>query len=100
MLRCPMCKTKTKNNLKCSSNNISKEKNKQNISKNFIKNYSVNELKTQLSDYMNEHVYFYKMTSITKEGNELFQAGTAPNFEGGTATLCTCKHYMCPICNS
>lgn len=45
---------------------------------------------------MNEQglVYVYVLTTITKDNNYFVQCGSAPNFQGGWVTLCTCKHYM------
>ncbi|MFH1675500.1 MAG: hypothetical protein ABIC40_00645 [bacterium] len=39
-------------------------------------------------------VYFYVVTSVGYQNGRLVQKGSAPNFEGGLITLCTCKHKM------
>jgi hypothetical protein len=45
---------------------------------------------------VNEEVYAYIVAtvSIADDGVQFCQAGSAPNFQGGCITLCTCKHYM------
>lgn len=37
-------------------------------------------------------VYSYVVTTATVEDKEFRQTGSAPNFQGGRVTLCTCKH--------
>ncbi len=39
-------------------------------------------------------VYAYIMSSVVLDGGNLFQTGTGPKFQGGSITLCTCKHRM------
>jgi len=39
-------------------------------------------------------IYAYVLTTVEKEGNCFVQTGSAPNFQGGWITLCTCKHLM------
>lgn len=39
-------------------------------------------------------VYAYVLTTVGKDGNRFVQKGSAPNFQGGLITFCTCKHYM------
>ena len=40
-------------------------------------------------------VYAYILTTVKSDGHGGFiQIGSAPNFQGGLITLCTCKHYM------
>jgi hypothetical protein len=37
-------------------------------------------------------VYAYIITTVKTRDGEFFQEGSAPNFQGGCITLCTCKH--------
>jgi len=40
-------------------------------------------------------VYGYVLTTVKGDGSGGFvQTGSAPNFQGGLITLCTCKHWM------
>lgn len=40
-------------------------------------------------------VYSYVLTTVEKDAHGSFiQRGSAPNFQGGFITLCTCMHYM------
>lgn len=39
-------------------------------------------------------VYCYVLTTVKDAGGEFAQVGTAPNFQGGLVTLCTCKGQM------
>ncbi len=39
-------------------------------------------------------VYCYVLTTVKDAGGKFAQAGTAPNFQGGLVTLCTCKGQM------
>jgi hypothetical protein len=39
-------------------------------------------------------VYCYVITTVKNRGGQLVQNGSAPNFQGGMITLCTCKHPM------
>lgn len=39
-------------------------------------------------------VYSYVVQTIKNEGGSFVQTGSAPNFQGGLITLCTCKHLM------
>jgi len=41
-----------------------------------------------------EIVYVYIVATATVINNQIFQTGTAPNFEGGLITLTNCKHWM------
>jgi hypothetical protein len=38
--------------------------------------------------------YCYILTTVKDAGGEFAQVGTAPNFQGGLVTLCTCKGQM------
>ena len=49
---------------------------------------------TNLIPSESEWVYFYVVTTIKNHGGRFVQTGSAPNFEGGYITLCTCKHQM------
>ncbi|UUZ77402.1 hypothetical protein LP414_09350 [Polaromonas sp. P1(28)-13] len=42
----------------------------------------------------NERVYGYVVRSVRPNNGKYVQRGSAPNFEGGLITLCTCKHSM------
>jgi hypothetical protein len=39
-------------------------------------------------------VYCYVLTTVKDSGGKFMQVGTAPNFQGGLVTLCTCKGQM------
>lgn len=39
-------------------------------------------------------VYCYVVRTVVYAGAQLVQTGSAPNFQGGLITLCTCKHQM------
>lgn len=41
-----------------------------------------------------ERVYGYVVRSVRPRNGEYVQTGSAPNFNGGLITLCTCKHSM------
>ncbi|MGM3412089.1 hypothetical protein [Ralstonia holmesii] len=41
-----------------------------------------------------ERVYAYVVRSVRPRGGQYAQTGSAPNFDGGLITLCTCKHRM------
>ncbi|MBC8725773.1 hypothetical protein F6X37_30770 [Paraburkholderia sp. 31.1] len=41
-----------------------------------------------------EDVYAYVVRSVRPANGEYVQTGSAPNFQGGLITLCTCKHGM------
>ena len=38
-------------------------------------------------------VFSYKLTTIEESKGSLIQHGTAPNYQGGKITLCTCMHH-------
>lgn len=42
----------------------------------------------------NERVYGYVVRSVRPRDGAYVQTGSAPNFNGGLITLCTCKHSM------
>ena len=44
------------------------------------------------SELLNRPVYSYIVTTAKVAGSEFHQTGSAPNFQGGLITLCTCKH--------
>ncbi len=46
------------------------------------------------SRFANETVYCYVVSSVRRVVNWFEQRGSAPNFQGGSITLCTCKHRM------
>jgi len=39
-------------------------------------------------------IYFYILSTLEYENGKINQYGTAPNFQGGILSLCTCKHWM------
>jgi hypothetical protein len=39
-------------------------------------------------------IYGYLVKTVEHMNHEFCQTGSAPNFQGGLITLCTCKHYM------
>ena len=44
--------------------------------------------------FRNDTVYAYILTTIECRDGHLRQFGSAPNFQGGMITLCSCKHWM------
>jgi hypothetical protein len=55
-------------------------------------NSSIAKIRRSSAPFLLRPVYGYIMTSVENRGGSLFQAGTAPNFQGDRITLCTCKH--------
>jgi hypothetical protein len=39
-------------------------------------------------------VYSYIVATVKNHNGDFVQMGSAPNFQGGVISLCTCKHYM------
>jgi len=39
-------------------------------------------------------VYSYVIATVRIRNGRFVQTGSAPNFQGGVVTLCTCKHFM------
>ena len=58
-------------------------------------NWSLGRLRQRIGEGR-EAAYSYVVKSIKlKRGSTVFeQSGSAPNFQGGVLTLCTCKHQM------
>jgi len=56
-------------------------------------NLSLKELIQKLREEKGE-VYAYVLTTIKYKNGEFIQTGSAPNFQGGLITLCTCKRFM------
>lgn len=57
-------------------------------------NKTLSDLKKLIRDKDGE-VYSYVLTTVKMDSHGGFvQKGSAPNFQGGYITLCTCKHYM------
>lgn len=58
-------------------------------------NYSLNRLRTLLNAAdPSAPIYCYVMTSVRNRDSILQHKGSGPNWQGGTITLCTCKHFM------
>ena len=58
---------------------------------------NINKTLTELKKVLrNEEgpVYAYILTTVEYNQSNFLQTGSAPNFQGGLLTLCTCKHYM------
>lgn len=57
---------------------------------------SIEELRRRISQVgaSDEDVYAYVVRSVRPANGEYVQTGSAPNFQGGLITLCTCKHSM------
>lgn len=57
---------------------------------------SIGELRRCISQVgaSDEDVYAYVVRSVRPANGEYAQTGSAPNFQGGLITLCTCKHRM------
>jgi hypothetical protein len=56
-------------------------------------NRTLSELSTRLAIYQDK-AYSYVVTSVQFKNEVFEQHGSAPNFQGGVLTLCTCKHQM------
>ncbi|MBP7653484.1 hypothetical protein KA977_08680 [Candidatus Dependentiae bacterium] len=56
-------------------------------------NLSLSEIKEKIQNEKGI-VYIYKLSTIRFENNQMQQKGSAPNFQGGLITLCTCKKYL------
>lgn len=58
-------------------------------------NKTLSALKEILEEKEGGESYAYVLTTVKADRDGGFvQAGSAPNFQGGYITLCTCKHYM------
>jgi hypothetical protein len=58
-------------------------------------NLSYGELAEQVSEKEGAaYSYVVKSVRMDDEGQQFEQHGSAPNFQGGRLTLCTCKHQM------
>lgn len=58
-------------------------------------NLTAFELKARLAAFdRTEVVRPYVVRTVTLKGGTFRQTGSAPNFDGGIGTLCTCKHQM------
>lgn len=57
---------------------------------------SIEELRGRIAQVgaPDELVYAYVVRSVRPANGEYVQTGSAPNFQGGLITLCTCKHGM------
>ena len=44
--------------------------------------------------FVQAEVYCYVIATIKNQNGHFFQTGSAPNFQGGLVSLCTCKHFM------
>jgi len=53
-------------------------------------------LTKKLKDYvdLNESLYYYIVRTLDYQEKQILQKGSAPNFQGGIISLCTCKHWM------
>lgn len=54
---------------------------------------TMNNLKGRLRGERGD-VYAYVLTTVERNSGGFVQTGSAPNFQGGLITLCTCKHFM------
>lgn len=58
-------------------------------------NLTLAELKNAVNAREEATVYLYVVRSATwEDARQVNQSGSAPNFQGGLITLCTCKHSM------
>ena len=48
----------------------------------------------RLAKFQEDTVYSYVVTTVEHREGRLRQEGSAPNFQGGLITLCSCKHWM------
>lgn len=55
---------------------------------------SLEQLKAMLSSHLDEKVRIYTVASTEFKEGQVEHFGSAPNLEGGLATLCTCKRSM------
>ena len=51
-------------------------------------------LTKRLAKFQEDTVYSYILTTVKHREGRLRQEGSAPNFQGGLITLCSCKHWM------
>ena len=51
-------------------------------------------LTKKISKFREDTVYSYILTTVERREGLLRQEGSAPNFQGGLITLCSCKHWM------
>ena len=52
------------------------------------------DLLERMAQFRRNEVRAYVVTTLDLQGGYLRQLGSAPNFQGGLITLCSCKHYM------
>ncbi|MCD6571050.1 MAG: hypothetical protein J7L53_10150 [Deltaproteobacteria bacterium] len=60
-------------------------------------NWPYEELRDLLWKFKSDHVYYYVVNTVEcneETGKQMYNTGSAPNFQGGIITLCTCKHAM------
>ncbi len=64
------------------------------LSKNL--NLTADGLRSRLlvPEFRDANVYCYVVATVKSGGPGFVQTGSAPNFQGGVITLCTCKHFM------
>ena len=51
-------------------------------------------LTRKIAKFREDTVYSYIVTTVERRKGRLRQEGSAPNFQGGLITLCSCKHWM------
>ena len=51
-------------------------------------------LTRKIAKFREDTVYTYIVTTVERREGRLRQEGSAPNFQGGLITLCSCKHWM------
>jgi hypothetical protein len=56
-------------------------------------NLSLSRLKKRMDEFQ-VPVYSYIVRTVKRTDGHFIQIGSAPNFQGGVISLCTCKHYM------
>jgi hypothetical protein len=59
-----------------------------------VQNLNAKDLRERLRKFQNEQVYTYVIDTLRLIDGLYHQTASAPNFEGGVITLCTCKHWM------
>lgn len=58
------------------------------------KNWPLNDLCAEIVDKDSKQVYCYVIDTVNLRDGKYIQQGSAPNWQGGLITLCTCKHRM------
>ncbi|OQB73432.1 MAG: hypothetical protein BWX92_03353 [Deltaproteobacteria bacterium ADurb.Bin135] len=68
------------------------------LTENTIKiDWSLQKLRDYLNKTNSDQLYYYVVDTVKyseRPNRQIYNTGSAPNFQGGVITLCTCKHSM------